>query len=209
MADDPNVPQLEPTWSRRQFLGGVTGLGVSGFVAMFGRTALVAAARNFWRSPAAAGVIHLYALDYYYVPNYMTWRVGERLQVVFHNQSPTHWHEWTIGRPHPTREYVPPFGMLNGDGWVHDFWTGVQVTLSDPVGVDSFVPNQALVRYVGPRNRYRIATGGDFSPTLKPGGSLRLSFVVPDKPGTWHYGCFVQDAIHYRIGMRGILHVVR
>ncbi|MCY0897975.1 MAG: hypothetical protein OWU33_03420 [Firmicutes bacterium] len=209
MDQKTDAPLLEPTWSRREFIGGLTGLGIAGLVAIFGKSALVTATRELVGSPVSSGLIHLYALDYYYVPNYMTWRVGDQLEVIFHNQSPTHWHEWTIGRPHANMEDFPAFGVLNADGWVHDFWTGVHVTLSDPIGVDNFVPNKAIVTYIGPKASYQLATGGDFSPTLKPGGSIHLSFVVPDKPGIWHYGCFVQQFIHYRTGMRGILHIVR
>jgi hypothetical protein len=139
----------------------------------------------------------------------MTWRVGDRMEIIFHNQSRTHWHEWTIGRPRVNTQYFQGFGVLNADGWVHDFWDGVHVTLSDPVAIDNFVPHKAIVTYVGPKGPYQLATGGDFSPTLQPGGSIHISFTVPDKPGLWHYGCFVQEYIHYRTGMRGTLNIIR
>lgn len=209
MEQDNQTMPAEPTWSRRQLITGLTGLGVAGAVTMFAKRPIVTAARNIFGSPISSGVIHVYALDFYYVPNYMTWRVGDKMEVVFHNQSRAHWHEWTIGRPMPNMEYFQGFGVLNRDGWVHDFWDGVAVTLSDPIAVDNFVPHKAKVTYVGPKGPYQIASGGDFSPTLQPGGSIHLSFTVPNKPGIWHFGCFVQEFIHWRTGMRGVINIVR
>lgn len=197
----------ENQWSRRQFLLGTGGLAVAGAVALFGHSAVVNAARSVFGSPVSSGKIHLYAYDYFYVPNYMTWRVGDKMEVVFHNQSPTHYHEWTIGNV-PNHDVFQGFGRLTSDGWHKDFWDGVPVTLSNPYKIDNFVPHKAIVTYTGPKAQYQIASGGDFSPTLKPGGSITLSFTVPDKPGIWHYGCFVQEFIHYRAGMRGTLRIL-
>lgn len=209
MAEEHHESPLEVTWSRRQLITGLAGLGAAGVVTMFGKSAIVSASRSIFGSPVSPAITHLYALDFYYVPNYMTWRVGDHMEIIFHNQSRTHWHEWTIGRPHPNMAYFQGFGILNRDGWVHDFWDGVAVTLSDPIMIDNFVPHKARVSYVGSKRPYQIASGGDFSPTLQPGGSLHLSFTVPDKPGLWHFGCFVQEFIHYRTGMRGIINIVR
>lgn len=196
-----------PEWSRRQLLWGSVGLAVVGAVGLFGKRGVVDLARSVVSSPVSSGRIHLYQFDYYYWPNYMTWRVGDQMEVLLHNQSPTHWHEWTMGR-HPHVDTFQGFGPMTSDGWAVDFWTGVPVTLSDPYKVDNFVPHNAKVHYVGPKGPYKIASGGDFSPTLQPGGSIRLSFTVPNKPGIWHYGCFVQEFIHFRTGMRGIVNIL-
>ncbi|WP_143598943.1 twin-arginine translocation signal domain-containing protein, partial [Sulfobacillus thermosulfidooxidans] len=69
----------ENQWSRRQFLVGSAALGVAGAVTLFGRQALVDAARGIFGSPVSSGTVHLYAYDYYYIPNYMTWRVGDQM----------------------------------------------------------------------------------------------------------------------------------
>lgn len=211
MAEDTNGridPQAqEPTWSRRQLLVGTAGLAVAGAMALFGKKFLVNLARNIVGSPVSSGKIYLYQFDYYFVPNYMTWRVGDHVEVVLQNQSPTHWHEWAMGRQ-VNQENFQGFGELPADAWRIDFWDGVKVTLSDPYKIDNFVPHKALVTYVGPKGPYQISDGGDFSPTLQPGGSLHLSFTVPDKPGIWYYGCFVQQFIHYRTGMRGIVNIL-
>lgn len=197
----------ETQWSRRQFLVGTGGIAAAGVVALFGRPAIVSAARSVFGSPVTSGAFHVYAFDYYFVPNYMTWRVGDKMEVTFHNMSATHYHEWTIGRD-PKTDNFQGFGTLTSDGWSIDFWQDVPVTLSDPVNVDNFVPNKAIVTYTGPKSAYQIGSGGVFSPTLQPGGSIKLTFTVPNKPGIWHYGCFVQEFIHYRAGMRGTLNIL-
>ncbi|MDA8193950.1 MAG: hypothetical protein M0Z53_08130 [Thermaerobacter sp.] len=196
-----------PQWSRRQLLIGSAGLAAAGATALFAKQSLVDWVRGLVGSPVSSGRIHLYQFDYYFVPNYMTWRVGDAMEILLHNQSPTHWHEWTVGR-HVRTEVFEGFGRLSSDGWGTDFWDGVSVVLSDPYQVDNFVPHDAKVSYVGPQAPYQVAQGGDFSPTLKPGGSIRIAFTVPNKPGVWHYGCFVQEFIHFRTGMRGMINIL-
>ncbi|HEX6335938.1 MAG TPA: hypothetical protein VFZ85_03225 [Jiangellaceae bacterium] len=44
---------------------------------------------------------------------------------------------------------------------------------------------------------------------LDPTGATTISFVVPDKPGTWEYGCFAETGQHYANGMRGTVTIVQ
>lgn len=198
---------IEQSWSRRQLLWGGAGLAAASLVALFEKPAIVGLARDVFGSPVSSGKINLYQFDYYFVPSYMTWRVGDKLEVTLQNQSHTHWHEWTIGR-HLNMDFFQAFGELSADAWAIDFWKDVDVTLSDPYKIDNFVPNTAHVTYVGPKGPYQIQSGGDFSPTIQPSGSIKLSFTVPNKPGIWYYGCFVQEFIHYRDGMQGIINIL-
>ena len=200
-------PPEELKWSRRQFIWGSAVLGFAGVVAMWGRGLISSAARGVFGSPVATGLIHVYQEDFYFVPNYMTWRVGDKMTMRIHNMSLTRYHEMQIGRDVSTENTI--FGTLTADGFLKDFWVGVHVTASSPYKIDNFVTNKAVMTFEGPKNLYQLATGGAFSPTLEPGGHIDLSFTVPDKPGIWHYGCFVQNAEHWRFGMRGILNVVR
>jgi plastocyanin len=48
-----------------------------------------------------------------------------------------------------------------------------------------------------------------FMVELNPGGAATISFVVPDKPGTWEYGCFAESGQHYANGMKGTVTIVR
>lgn len=46
-----------------------------------------------------------------------------------------------------------------------------------------------------------------FMAVLAQDGVLTISFVVPDRPGVWEYGCFAQTGQHYLNGMRGRLEI--
>lgn len=48
-----------------------------------------------------------------------------------------------------------------------------------------------------------------FMVVLKAGGSVTISFVVPNRPGTWEFGCFQGDGEHYLNGMKGVADVAR
>lgn len=196
-----------PNWSRRQFLWGTSGLAVAGMAALWARTPIVSAARGVFGSPVDTGLIHVYQEDFYFVPNYMTWQVGNKMTMRLHNMSTTRWHEMQIGR-HVSHEKTV-FGTLTADGFTEDFWAGVPVTFSNPYKIDNLVYNKAIPTFIGPKSEYKLTTGGAFSPTLKPGGHIDITFVVPDKPGIWQYGCFVQNAAHWRFGMRGTLNVIK
>lgn len=175
-----------PNWSRRQFLLGTTGLAVAGAAALWARTPIVDAARAIFGSPVDTGLVHVYQEDFYFVPNYMTWRVGDKMTMRLHNMSLTRYHEMQIGR-HVSHEQTI-FGTLTADGFTEDFWDGVAVTFSNPYKIDNLVYNKAIPTFIGPKSDYAIAYGGGLSPTLKPGGHIDLTFVVPDKPGIWQYG---------------------
>ena len=47
-----------------------------------------------------------------------------------------------------------------------------------------------------------------FMAVLADGGVLQISFVVPDEPGVWEYGCFAQNGQHYLNGMGGTIEIV-
>ncbi|MHB1956297.1 MAG: cupredoxin domain-containing protein [Sulfobacillus sp.] len=196
-----------PNWSRRQFLLGTTGLAVAGAAALWARTPIVDAARGIFGSPVDNGLVHVYQEDFYFVPNYMTWRVGDKMTMRLHNMSLTRYHEMQLGR-HVSHEKTI-FGTLTADGFTEDFWAGVPVTFSNPYKIDNLVYNKAIPTFIGPKSDYALTSGGGFSPTLKPGGHIDITFVVPDKPGVWQYGCFVQYAAHWRLGMRGVLNVIK
>lgn len=152
---------------------------------------------------AAAGTVHVFQFDYYYEPRHITWRVGDHVTIALRNMSNTHWHEMVIGKGFDT---VPSaFGPINTQ-FATDFWDGVPVTVSQARHVDNLVTNKAIVTFAGAKPN--TATGGDFSPTLQPGGSINLSFTVPNKPGEWKYGCFVQQYMHYMAGMEGSITIL-
>jgi len=199
--------QEDVNWSRRQFLIGTGGLAVVGIGALFGRSVIAQAARAITGTPVSSGLVHVYAGDFYYLPNIMTWRVGDQISLLFHNKSPNRFHEMMIGQGFDTTP--SEFGPVNTQ-FHKDFWDGVNVTISEADGVDNLATNNAHVSSnVSPHPWLITAPGnGNFSPTLMPGGMIRFDFTVPNKPGIWHYGCFVQGYVHYRAGMQGTLTIL-
>lgn len=194
-------------WSKRQFLIGTGALTVVGAAALFGGSAIASASRAVFGSPVDQGVTHLYQGDYFFLPDYMTWRVGDSMTVVLHNLSNARFHEWMTGRGvDPTPSIFGPIATQ----FKEDFWNGVPVTIEQAHAVDNFVTNKAIVTCDVPNHPWLITQPGQghFSPTLKPGGTITLKFTVPNKPGTWDYGCFVQGYMHYLAGMRGTINIL-
>jgi plastocyanin len=195
-------------WSRRQFLVGTGGLAVVGVAALFGRSAIGQAAQAMMGPPPVSkGLVHVYTGDYYYIPKKMTWQVGDKISLLFHNQSPNRFHEMMIGRGFDTTPSI--FGDVKTQ-FHTDFWDGVHVTVAKAQGVDNLATNKAIATSeVNPHPWLITAPGnGNFSPTLMPGGMIQFDFTVPNKPGKWQYACFVQGFVHYRAGMRGDLTIL-
>jgi len=190
-------------WSKGLFLISMVVVFLVGTGVLFGRYWIGGAVTEAFGKTPASGTVHVFQFDYYYEPRHMTWRVGDHVTIALRNMSDTHWHEMVIGRGFDT---VPsPFGAIPTQ-FATDFWSGVPVTISEARHVDNLVLNKAVATFVG--DKPNMSTGGDFSPTLQPGGSINLSFIVPDKPGEWKYGCFVQQYMHYMAGMEGAITIL-
>jgi hypothetical protein len=208
---DPRLPREEEEegseWSRRQFLYATGSVAVAGAVALFGAQPAVNLFRSIFGSPVSSGLINVYQFDYYFVPNYVTWRVGDPVTIFLQNMSTVRWHEMQIGRD--VSHVKTMLGTLSADGFDDDFWSGVPVVISDPYKIDNLTVGNSIPTYTAPKSEYALVPGGPFSPTLQPGGHIKLSFNVPDKPGIWNFACFVQHQAHYRFGMRGTINIIK
>lgn len=193
-----------PEWSKSLFAVVSIAALVAAILGLFWQRQLGEAWSNTFggRTPRA-GTIDVLQYDYGFHPRHITWRVGDRVTISLHNESATHFHEMMIGRAFDNTPSA--FGPIHVQ-FGQDFWDGVHVTVSNAHNVDNLVPNKSIPAFVGPKPF--VTTGGNFSPTLRPGGSINLSFVVPNKPGTWHYGCFVQQFMHYVAGMNGTITIL-
>lgn len=194
-------------WSRRKFLIGTGGVLAAGATALIANSSIANAVHRIGQPAVNTGLIHVYEGDYYFAPNKMTWRVGDLITIHQENQSEYRFHEMMIGRTFDSAN-----GLLgNVKQQFHtDFWDGVQVTILDAHGVDNMTTNHAIVHSNVPSSPWLDTNpaDGNFSPTLLPGGWVEYQFIVPNKPGTWYYGCFVQGFIHYEEGMRGTIEIV-
>ncbi|MHB1627182.1 MAG: hypothetical protein ACYCVB_02220 [Bacilli bacterium] len=195
-------------WSRRSFLIGTGGVLVATAAALFESTPIANAFSALGGLQVDSGMTKVYQQDYYFIPSQMTWRVGNPMVLHIHNLSPEHFHEMQIGRGGFDRD-PNAFTDLRVQ-FKEDFWDGVHVTILEEHWVDNMATNRAIVKSL-PKPGPWLLTGpgnGNFSPTLRPGGSISLQFTVPNKPGVWQYGCFVQGFIHYADGMRGTINIL-
>lgn len=195
-------------WSRRSFLIGTGGVLVATAAALFESSPIANAFSALGGLQVDSGMTKVYEQDYYYIPSQMTWRVGTPMVLHIHNLSPVHFHEMMIGRGGFARD--PNFFTDLRVQFKEDFWDGVHVTIQEEHWVDNMTTNRAIVTSL-PKPGPWLVTGpgnGNFSPTLRPGGSISLQFTVPNKPGVWQYGCFVQGFIHYADGMKGTINIL-
>lgn len=143
------------------------------------------------RAGQMIGGVHHYTIDefnYYYVPGHLIWHVGEKVALTIINRSqsaPSIAHQFSIGRNLATRNNGFPKSQALAVGWKDNFFDGVPITSG---GQTEPIPA--------------------FSVSLNGGQSFTFSFVVPNKPGHWTYGCFLQTGQHYMNGMSGAIDVL-
>lgn len=195
-------------WSRRKFIVGSLSVLAAGTVALFESSNISRAASALLGQQVDQGLTTVYQNDYYYIPDQMTWRVGTAMELNIQNLSPTHFHEMMIGRG---GFVTAPNAFSNLDvQFTQDFWDGVHVTIEEANAIDNLAVNKAVVKLQVPSGPWLVTEpgNGNFSPTIRPGGNIKISFIVPDKPGIWNYGCFVQGYIHYADGMKGTINIL-
>lgn len=194
--------------------------GVSGRSVLTGAVVLLLLAGGMvaWgRNPQPANqtrfTIHM--LDYAFKPAHMVWHVGQTVTVTLVDDSDSHpgkAHEWMVGRGPNLKQTV--FGPRHVDGFHVPFFKGVDVKVVSGHDLVMFMGGAAHlsgepvkdVLRKGPMGPMEEMSG--FMPLLDGKGRLTISFKVPDKPGTWIYGCFQQSGQHFTNGMRGTIDVV-
>jgi plastocyanin len=153
--------------------------------------------------------------DYGFAPAKMVWHVGDRVTITLVNDSearPQKEHEFMVGRTPRTEETV--FGLKQEDGFETPFFPGVAIDVIAGSGLKMLMAGDAKltglppmkVMAPGPMGPMEEMTG--FMPLLGPHATLTFSFVVPDRPGKWVYGCFEQSGQHFLNGMKGTITVL-
>lgn len=201
--------------SRKRSVG-LTGVVVSAAVLL-----AVLAAIYAWTSAARASAVqghhyYIHMTDYAFSPAHMTWIVGEKVTVTLINDSGSHppkAHEWMLGQ-HPNTE-EGAFGQKVAEGFQNPFFKGVTINIDGGGGLQMMGAGPAKFSGKKPmtlltkkaRNSMNMEKMAGFMPLLGGKGRVTFSFTVPDKPGTWTYGCFQQSGQHFLNGMRGTVDV--
>jgi plastocyanin len=189
---------------------------VSGLLA----AVLVAGAYEWTRAaspPAPSNDFTIAMTDYAFTPNHMVWHVGDRVTITLVEKSeatPEKPHEFMVGRTPRTEETV--FGIHQEDGFETPFFSGVEINIVAGSDLQMLMAGEATltglppmqVMSPGPMDMHHMDEMTGFMPVVGPKGTLTFSFVVPDKPGEWTYGCFQQDGQHFRNGMKGTITIV-
>jgi plastocyanin len=168
-------------------------------------------------APAGSNDFTIALTDYAFSPSHMVWRVGDRVTITLVEKSraqPEKPHEFMIGRTPRTEETV--FGIHQEDGFETPFFSGVTIDIIAGSGMKMLMAGDATLTGLPPM---KVMTPGPmemeegeemtgFMPVVGAKGTLTFSFVVPDKPGEWIYGCFQQDGQHFRNGMKGTITIL-
>jgi len=170
--------------------------------------------------------------SYHFVPDQMVWTVGERVTITLVNESrghPAASHEFMVGQGPRKEDTV--FGKRQIDGFEVPFFKGVTLEILGGGNLSMIMPGMGKFSGIDPNNvvtnpkhmTMKMASGmsmemwmsqnmkpeedmaGGFMPVIKSSGSLTFSFVVPDRPGTWTYGCMQGSGQHFLNGMRGTI----
>lgn len=167
------------------------------------------------KPPNAGGNFTIEMSDYRFTPGKMTWRVGERVTITLINASeanPPKPHEFMIGREPRTEETA--FGIRFEDGYRKPFFDGVTIELVSGSGLKMLMAGGATFTGISPSSVIAPGPMGPmeamsaFMPVLGKASRLTFSFTVPDKPGTWSYGCFQQTGQHFTNGMNGMITIL-
>lgn len=118
--------------------------------------------------------IDLQVKEFGYSEKAIVLKPGEKVTLSLMNAGTVE-HEFMAGR----------FGA-GGMGFAQDLFAGVRYQVAPASSLHG--------------SRHGTAQGGVW---VRPGQTATISFVVPDRPGTYEFGCFVTG--HYEAGMRGTL----
>ena len=144
---------------------------------------------------AQGGKVEKYTIvmkDYSYTPNKMTWHVGDTVQITLKNESTDKAHELLMGKD--VNYSTDSFGKKYADGWKTPLFTDAsQIQFLQGDGI-------AELRADGPE-----------TVALNPkGGHVTYTFTVPDKVGTWEFGCFEENGSHFSDhNMKGTIEIVK
>ncbi len=181
--------------------------------------------RPFAASPGPDGTVEIVLEDFRFSPSVIRVKAGQRVRLVLRNEG-LHTHEFMIGRQVVLEEGVtePPepdffegltdvkvqivsgLAMPMGFGEEEE---GMDMGMGDMGGDMGGMEEAQPVGLLMPGPHGEGLDMGEVHGSMvmmEPFSEAVIEFTVPaDKVGTWVFGCFQEDGLHYDSGMRGIL----
>lgn len=129
--------------------------------------------------------------DYAYTPDHMTWHVGDTVTIKLTNNATDKTHEIMFGKGDLAYE-TDSFGAKHPHGWTTKLFDSPgQLHFMMGAKIDELMAAMPMIR---------------FQPK---GGTMTFTFTVPDKKGTWQYGCFEENGSHFTDhNMKGTIEIV-
>lgn len=177
-----HAPELGKRVPRRMLRSAVARVAV---IATLGLLALPASlAATHLPKKTNAHKVTVKESNYQYSPAHLTWTVGEKVRLTLKNTSdqPSAVHGFVLGKGVEKKS-----GSAKGHpaGWkTYLFSSDGKVAWGEGKKIALLQPGTTPDRVV-----------------LKPGGQVVMQFVVPNKPGTWHFASFQKN--DYQNGMKG------
>lgn len=145
-------------------------------------------------APAAFAAHETYTIvmtNYKYTPDHMTWHVGDTVTIKLVNNSTDKTHEIMFGKGQLNYE-TDNFGKKYPHGWTTKLFDNPdQVHFMMGQGIEELMAAMPMI-------------------TLQAkGGTMTFTFTVPDKKGTWEFGCFEEQGAHFvDHNMKGTIDIV-
>ncbi len=117
--------------------------------------------------------------DFSFEPDHMTWHVGDTVTIKLVNNSTDKTHEIMFGKGDLNYE-TDSFGKKYPHGWTTMLF-------------DS--PDQ--LHFMMGKKVEELMAAMPMITLQDKGGAMTFTFTVPDKKGTWQYGCFEEDGSHF------------
>ncbi len=129
--------------------------------------------------------------NYSYTPDHMTWHVGDTVTLTLTNNSTDKTHEIMFGKGDLHYE-TDSFGAKHPHGWT--------TKLFDNPGELHFMKGQKIEELMAAMPMITLEDKG---------GAMTFTFTVPDKKGTWNFGCFEENGSHFTDhNMKGTIEIV-
>lgn len=198
---------------------------------VYADSVVAAVTRPFAASPSQASEIEIVLEDFRFTPNVIRVKAGQQVRIKLINKG-RHTHEFMVGKEvhleegvtePPTPDFFEgiegiqveakgsamPMGFPGMEGMPMGEMGGME--MGKPMEMEQGMPMGEGARVVleGAHAEGMVMEMGEHHGAmvmLDPTAEATLTLTVPtDKVGTWVFGCFQEEGLHFDSGMRGVL----